>query len=168
MIIIKAMFATISVFAVIFGIIVGVKDLFGPQWPTEPDFSLDVPYTTGDPFDVPFSIGNRSGLFDIRKLTVACELVDVRTTDHYAFQGISVVSNANNLLAAFDTRPYTCPFHNSILGNHPVCCAVIRLIAAYQDPEFYPWSVPKKTYSKIYTLDRKTSPMRWIPGDPIL
>jgi len=48
----------------------------GPPWPTDPIVFPEAP-SNGPPFDNPFDVLNKSSVFDIKRLSIHCEIVTV-------------------------------------------------------------------------------------------
>jgi hypothetical protein len=57
----------------VLGLVATFVSLWGPLWPTAPLFSPGMP-SSGSPFDVPFTVTNRSVIFFIRNLIIHCAL----------------------------------------------------------------------------------------------
>ena len=84
----------------------------GPFWPTEPEFSPSYP-SNGSPFDVPFDVTNRSGVFAIHDLSISCGLIGVKTTYNSHFHDFSVGSTGNNYLRELSSQVYMCPLQQN-------------------------------------------------------
>ncbi len=150
-------------------IAVAFYTFIGPFWPTDPDFSPEYP-SSGSPFDVPFDVTNRSGIFELHDLSILCGLIDIRTTYNSHFHDFSVGSSGKNYLPELSSQPYVCPFTQilSILSmlrkGETIKSARIQFLATYDNQIYWPLITPRTTMSKVFELDTDTSPPRWIAG----
>ena len=50
--------------------------IWGPLWPIEPIFS-PAPPSSAAPFDIPFTVENKSVLFSIEELSITCQIISL-------------------------------------------------------------------------------------------
>jgi hypothetical protein len=98
----------------VFFVVMSIYGLLGPPWPTAPSFSPGIP-SIGSPFDIPFTVTNKSVTFPINELVITCNLNDVKTNAS-TISNISVRVTAKNVLEAGLSAPYTCPFGSFFVG----------------------------------------------------
>jgi hypothetical protein len=170
-------FVALSVFL---GVVGGAYTIAeGPPWPTTPLFSAQVP-SFGSPFDAPFDVTNKSGLFDIHNLTIHCEIISllakrITVTDDFKGKLLIPASGPNPVLRATQTAPFTCPFLRALdgvgLGRDAADSprkARILFVAEYDSPwKWIPWVRPRWDTASDFTLDTNTQPPRWVPGIPL-
>lgn len=143
----------------------GFASLWGPPWPTAPEFSPGPP-SRGQPFDVPFVVKNRSALFPIRGLSLDCHLIRASTASGTEFVEDLVSTGFDALLAPGQQRPYTCPFGLIGDGTSRITRAQMEFVAQYRS-----WRPLQKRLavfkSDVFTLDTRTIPPQWERGIPL-
>jgi hypothetical protein len=161
---------TVSVALSVLAVATAFYTFFGPFWPTEPEFSPSYYPSSGSPFDVPFDVTNRSGIFALHDLSIFCGLIDVKMSYNSHFHDFSMGSTGKNYLPELSSQPYVCPFTQllSVLSmmreGETIKSAQIQFIASYDDQFYWPMITPRKTMSKVFELDTDISPPRWIAG----
>lgn len=104
--------------------------LGGPFWPVDPEVQTPPP-SISYPFDVPFQILNKSGLFPFDNLSVKCTLVNVHAGNKYiSNSSFSAYGGTRNLLPNHPDW-YICPAHLIISQSDTVEFATIFLIMEY-------------------------------------
>jgi len=142
-----------------------VYAVYGPIWPTVPVFLPGLP-SYGSPFEVPFSITNKSVLFTIHNLTVDCDLIYVETSAHSSYSNFSVSMNIKHRLLPTRTDTYTCPFNTFFdTRGQTIETAVISFTTVYDSP--WPWGGRTGLTSGNFTLKSSTTPPQWTVGNPI-
>jgi len=148
----------------LFGLFYGI---FGPPWPTTPEFSPGLP-SSGSPLDVPFIVTNHSALFKVIGLSISCRMNSGHTLHGKVFNGVTTISASDgNTLRPAETRSYTCQFNRVITttkGDHFVR-AELQFLTEYDSP--WPLRPRKHGSSDIFTLNTATSPAQWTPGKPL-
>jgi hypothetical protein len=137
--------------------------LGGPFWPVDPEVQTPPP-STSYPFDVPFQISNKSGLFPFDNLSVKCALLNVHAGNRYIQKSLfSMSGGASNLLPNHSDW-YICPSHLILSQSDTVEFATIFLIMEYNTY----WPIVHRTMRSVtYTLDAQSTPPRWLEGDRI-
>jgi len=152
----------------------------GPPWPTDPVFSLQPP-SSASPFDTPFDVANKSGLFEIRELSIHCEirfLKSKRMTVTRDFRGKLLFPSRgpNPTLAAGTVSAFTCPFREALDRNGFGAGALdepseaqILIVGTHEMPWWRHgfWANPHRETPAVFTLDVKTIPPRWVAGVPL-
>lgn len=136
--------------------------LGGPFWPTDP-VVLAPPPSVSYPFEVPFQIENKSGLYPINDLTITCVFDTVLLPHGNLIQDSPITAYGNNNIPPLTSAWYVCPFR----PRHP--SSYDRVIGAKIHFEFtyntY-WPVGRKNVSSThYTLDTTAVPFRWLEGE---
>lgn len=150
--------------AVLFGIVASIYGVWGPIWPTVPVFSPIVP-SFGSPYDIPFSVSNKSILFPVKNLQIMCHLPFFNDSRQNRWTDTRVWATAANHLPPSTTQSYVCPFSRNIdLGGAQIVDASIDFQMEYDSP--WPWSGRVKNTSSIFTLSN-TQPRAWTPGIPL-
>lgn len=172
---------TLGLVVLVLGAIASVYQITGgPPWPADPVFSAEVA-SNASPFDNPFDVTNRSGLVDIRDLSIHCEILRLkskRITVEEGYHGKLLFGSRgpNPILLSGQTSPFTCPFREAMdaVGfganslDDPIE-AQIRLIGAYATPWWWHgfWFNPDRATPALFTLNVKTIPPRWVLGAPL-
>jgi len=162
-------------------IIAGIYQITGgPPWPTDPVFSAEIA-SSASPFDNPFDVTNKSGLVDIRDLSIHCEILRLKSkritvTEDFRGKLLLPSRGPNPVLLAGAMSPFTCQFREAMdrIGfgadslDDPTE-AQIRLIGAYDTPWWWHgfWFNPHRETPTGFTLDVKTIPPRWMIGVPL-
>jgi len=134
----------VSVFAVYY--VAKVLDFVGPIWPTVPEIRPNV-VGANNPMDIPFSVTNKSVLFDIKKPVFHCVAVYIRMTrERYIFD--SVARDHARTIPAGTTTQQTCAFQNVfIFGRNPeTIAACIGISVSYEKRWFFPNAAPMQLY----------------------
>jgi hypothetical protein len=148
-----------------------VYGFWGPPWPTPPVFVPGYPSSGGpySPFDVPFTVTNKSALFPIKNLEIRCVLQPVRLTT-ITIKDIAVGGLPNNnKLNPLQTGHYTCPFNQTFLlnfANDRIIEAHIIFETKYVTP-FKLWRWQSEVNPADFTLITSTIPPQWTPGVPL-
>jgi hypothetical protein len=147
--------------------------IWGPFWPVEPAFAPGIASFSA-PFDVPFTVTNKSAFFPILNLNITCYLNDVvlsaPTVTGFRISDTSVRVLATNTLQPLETRWYTCPFRNFgqsgpvNIGDAKIEWAEISFISGYDNRILNGRTSSK---SDTFTLNTRTSPPRWMIGKPL-
>jgi hypothetical protein len=157
---------------VVLGLVASIAGLWGPFWPTEPIFSPGCP-SNSSPFDVPFTVSNKSIIFPINDMTITCIIDNVKFTVFSKNGSISEYNNINtevligNYIKANDFSSYTCPLFKIItIKPDPILkYAQIDFLSEYDSP--WPWRKRTQSKSGPWTLDTSTSPPQWTHGTPL-
>jgi hypothetical protein len=141
-----------------------VVQVFGAPWPTEPTFTPGA-NLSASPFDVPFSVTNRSALFSINNLSLSCRLISGRTVRlRIKFDDVEVrVAVGVNVLRPLESRPYVCPFNRTISVPDKFEAAQIEFKSKYKSP--WPFRPEESATSEIFTW--YPSPPHWEVGVPL-
>ena len=150
-----------------------VVALWGPFWPTAPIFSPGYP-SNSSPFDVPFTVYNKSIIFPINDVTITCSVENVKFTvfskegSISEFNDITTKVLERNYIKANDSSSYTCPlFKIIIIKPDPILkYAKIEFLSEYDSP--WPWRKRTQSKSGPWTLDTSTAPPQWIHGTPLI
>jgi hypothetical protein len=146
------------------GLAATIAALWGPIWPTAPVFLPGLP-SSGEPFDIPFTVKNNSVLFPIKNLTLRCHVVFARTDRNNRDIDSTFAVNDRTLLDTNESRPFICPL-TRVLGNFGLMIeGRIYFSAEYESP--WPFSDGKYMDSEVFTLNSKSIPPRWDIGTPI-
>ncbi|MDQ6703003.1 MAG: hypothetical protein M3Z96_07835 [Pseudomonadota bacterium] len=154
----------------VLGLLAAIVGILGPPWPTEPSFSPGFP-SAGSPFDIPFTVTNKSALFRISNLTLVCKISFARTLLGDTFENISVNSTGINTLQPGQTSSYTCLFNRIMHLNRPppfetkFAQAEISFASEYDSPWLFPRRI--KVASDPFTLNSSTDPPQWTQGIPL-
>jgi hypothetical protein len=141
-----------------------VVQIWGPFWPTSPDFS-PVSLSFGSSFDVPFVVTNRSVIYGLNNLKLACDLISVRTDRNINITNINVaIAESSNYLPPQGTSSYTCPFNKTITVIGNLTEAAIKFTSEYDSRL---WWGKTKTSSEVFTLNTHTVPAQWMRGVPL-
>jgi hypothetical protein len=100
--------AVIAFAIALVGLVASIDGIWGPIWPTTPDIHPGPPDPVS-PFAVPFTIKNRSVLFNIKSASIVC-LVDSLNAKN---PGIFLTNNRIRVTWEFtlnpeETRPFSC------------------------------------------------------------
>jgi hypothetical protein len=175
---------TSGVLVILLGVIASVYGIWGPIWPTAPEFSLGAP-SFSLALDVPFNVANKSALFDIRNLIIKCHVIFARlSVSHKFLQDVTIgiegrPYDPNNPLARNNIKPggvssYVCPMIGGpIAGFGPtpqfpedkLGTARIEFLSEYDSR--LPWSTRVQASSGIFTLNPATNPPQWTQGVPL-
>src|SRR4029077_15242682 len=98
--------------------------------------------SNSSPFDVPFTVSNKSIVFPINNMTITCISGDVKFTVFRKDGPISKYNNINtpvlvdNFIKANDSSSYTCPlFKIIIIKPDPILkYAKIEFLSEYDSP----------------------------------
>jgi hypothetical protein len=139
----------------------------GPPWPVAPTFVPGSP-SSGDPFDVPFTITNKSAFFSLNHLEILCGLENVRTDVKSGASQFSItVSDGKASLGPLQSGTYTCPLMRAIkfAGATRLEEATIAFLTRYDSR--LPWGGRAQSESDFFSLNAKTVPPQWTVGRPI-
>lgn len=146
-----------------------IVTVLGPVWPTAPIFSPSYP-SAASPFEVPFSIENKSSLFPLNNIRIRCVIKDVvsgighnRVSDvtlTHEIQGQSIKPSSSNI--------YTCPFNHFIsMPNDFIAYAKIQF--EYRYDTIYPFYLKSHEESTgVFWLNTKVVPPRWEQNEPLM
>jgi hypothetical protein len=157
---------------VVLGLAASIAGLWGPFWPTEPNFSPGYP-SNSSPFDIPFTVSNKSNTFSINNMTVTCIVDDVQFTVFSKegaiseFKDIQIKVLGNNYVEENDWSSYTCRlFHVLDIKPDPILkYAKIEFLSEYDSP--WPWRKRTQSRSGPWSLNTSTSPPQWTHGTPL-
>ena len=137
--------------------------LGAPFWPVDPEV-LTPPPSISYPFDVPFQISNKSGLFPFNSLSVMCVFDYVSAGNKFITNSQSEVAGSKNTLLPNHSDWYICPSHMFLSGSDIVDRAIIHLVLTY---DTY-WPIDHRSVTtQRYTLDTQSTPPRWLEGDRV-
>lgn len=147
------------------GLVLGVTNFLGPPWPTEPIFSPGAP-SFGFPFDVPFSVSNKSSISWIRRAKFACR-AEWWATNNSSFVGAPAiqVTTSNETLAPMSAAPYVCPMF--IRPEEPARITRANLKFEVQYDSRWPWGDRVTMLSDDFVLNTATTPPQWSVGKPL-
>jgi hypothetical protein len=160
---------TISVALALSAVVGVLYELVGPLWPTQPVFSPGHP-SFGTPFDIPFKVENKSGLFAICNIKITCHLIYARSSESHdtAINTVIFLNSKDNVCIGVqgDNKTYTCPYSN-IFGDSDSRFEEARLefISEYDSP--WPLGGRTQSFSSVFTLDANTNPPQWVQGVPL-
>jgi hypothetical protein len=156
------------------GLLVGVYAFWGPPWPTEPTFTPGAA-SFASPFAVPFSITNKSAVFELNNLKIKCGIASqiegerpAGGTMVFGRRGNPIyvqTDGAPNRLKAGETRSYTCALamlRFSVGPNPNILFAEMIFESEYDSP--WPWGARTISKSPAFTLDLATMPPQWKPA----
>jgi hypothetical protein len=147
----------------------------GRPWPTEPAFSPGAP-SFGSPFAVPFSITNKSGVSDLKNLSIKCglasriegepprggTLIQGRPGQPVFVTVLDGGGGGAGKLPAGETRSYTCAWtalRIDVGPNPKIVFAEMTFESEYESP--WPWGGRKIVRSPTFFLDGNTVPPQW-------
>jgi hypothetical protein len=167
----KRLWEILIAFGVVLGLAASIDELWGPFWPTEPIFSPGYP-SNSFPFDVPFTVSNKSLIFPINDMMITCVADNVKITSFgktiIEFNNTDTNVLVGNHIKANDSSSYTCPLFKLLtIKPDPILkYAKIEFLSEYDSP----WPGRKRTQSKSgpWTLDMSTAPPQWTHGTPLL
>jgi len=151
----------VSAGVVLLGLIASVDQIWGPPWPTQLDFDPGPP-DASLPFDVPFTVRNRSTVFDATAVQLGCLLEKVEFRNGGRLIDDLVVGTGPTEIARGDQRPFRCWFP---FEPQQVKVAVMRIIASYDHHRLFGWRTQMR--SEPFVWDTKATPARWVKGNPI-
>ncbi|MDX3965174.1 MAG: hypothetical protein QHD01_01085 [Bradyrhizobium sp.] len=139
-----------------------VAGVLQPFWPTEPDFDTGAP-SLASPFDVPFTVTNRSKLFKITNLKIVCELIEVKTRNNNGVANMSLNVAVSNFIEPQEAPIYTCPLHRIIAlpQGDPIVSAVMRFKYSYSQSGFWNDTEMPVKHSPVFSLLTDVVPARW-------
>ena len=146
-----------------FGLVSAVSGVSGgpPLWPAALVIEPGTP-DQSKPFDVPFTISNRSIFFDAIDVQFACAMVEIVFENGRTVERSFVIGTGPTTIEARDTRPFRCLFP---FESNGISSAKIRIEAAHK---FWPIpSWPISTSAGPFVWDTASKPSRWLK-DPIL
>lgn len=143
----------------------------GPPWPTEPAFSASNSSTS--PFDLPFLVTNKSGVFGISNLKIVCDVLDaefksassdVRMTSTYVTS-----SNVNSTIERLASRPYKCPLRKIVaIDDQDAVDLVVKATVRFSSE--YDSLIPGRrtvSTSEPFTLNFDGTLKQWVQGEPL-
>jgi hypothetical protein len=135
---------------------------FTPFWPTEPAFEAGSP-SLASPFDVPFTIANKSKLFKITNLTITCEIVEALNAQNGGLSGISLAVEATNYILPNEAPIYVCPLNRAfrLAPGSPITRVAIRFRYKYSQSFLWSETNMSEKESKLFWLITNVSPQRW-------
>jgi hypothetical protein len=169
---------TVGFFVGLIGLVGSIYGMWGPPWPTEPEFALASP-SFGSSFDVPFSVLNKSALFALDNLSISCVLLRLRaggpgaqvsTAEGLSFdQAPKILARGTNLIPAGGSRPYVCPLRGFVRVGDKDAADVVQeaQIGFLMEYDARLWRGRKQTREGPFTLETKTIPPQWVKGAPL-
>ena len=153
---------------VLLGVVSAVYGVWGPLWPMEPAFSAGLP-SSGSPFDVAFKVENRSVLFPLSNLTIACEVRYLGGISGVQISNNTVSASGANRLGPRKTGLYVCPIRQKLVINGRDVADVAReagiaFRTEYDRPMF---GGRASSESEAFTLQSRTNPPQWMLGAPL-
>jgi hypothetical protein len=151
-------------------VIVAVYTIFGPPWPTEPSF---VPLSPSfwSPFDIPYTVTNKSILFRVSAISITCKIASARTLLGDIIYNIDVRSTEINNLQPGQTSSYTCLLNKIIKLSrpHPYETKFVQAEISFASEYDSPWPFRRriKVASNPFTLNSATEPPLWVQGVPL-
>ncbi len=136
----------------------------GPPWPVAPTFVPGFP-SSGNAFDVPFSVTNKSALFSLDHLKITCRLENVSTDTNVKIAQLPITaSDGEASLRPLQSASYGCPFPNMFKfpEGSKLTAATIIFITNYDTL----W-VHTQSESDPFSLNTKTNPPQWTTGKTI-
>ncbi len=155
------------------GLVGSMYGISGPPWPVEPVFSPGLP-SAGSPFDVPFSVTNKSAFFDIWNFRIKCHIhratfaADAEDGSRLEMNEILLdLTITNPILAAGETDSYICPVRPLIVvGKRSAADAHLEgVVISFQSE--YDAEILKgrhRAESGTFTLNTRTNPPQWMSG----
>jgi hypothetical protein len=173
-----------GVLVILLGVIASIYGIWGPIWPTAPEFSPGAP-SFSLALDVPFNVANKSSLFEIRNLTIECHVIFARlSVSHKSLRNVTIGIEGRpydskqpltrNNIKAGGVSSYVCPMSGGpIAGFGPTPefpddkleTATIEFLSEYDVR--LPWRGRAQTSSGVFTLNPKTNPPQWTQGVPL-
>jgi len=151
-----------------FGFGAAVYQLWGgPPWPVAPTFAPSFP-SSGNAFDVPFTITNKSVFFPLNHLEILCGLESVKTDAKSGLEQFSITaSDGKATLAPLQSATYTCPLTRmfTFAGATKLEGATIVFLTKYYS--HLPFGGRTQSESDSFSLNTKTVPPQWTIGRPI-
>jgi hypothetical protein len=143
--------------------------LGGPLWPTNPEFSVPAPFSI-TPFQVPFLVRNKSGVFTLRNLNIRCFLDDVYFAGEpvermhisggmYVTDGLNISTGQDFLGPARDGF-FTCPFEG-VFGSRRIEITSAKIHFDYQF-DLTPFGGHRSGASDICRLSSFPEPRHWM------
>jgi hypothetical protein len=124
----RLVFATTFVVGLI-SLIASIDGLWGPIWPTTPDIHPGTPDPVS-PFAVPFTIKNRSVLFNVENGSIVCFVDRLKAKDNWLDLTKNRFRVADGLtLVTEETRPFSCKISVPFFSTEEV---VMRFSVEYQ------------------------------------
>ena len=180
----RALRRSFGVVVLILGVIASIYGIWGPVWPTAPEFSPGAP-SSSLALDVPFNVANKSSLFAIGNLTIKCHVIFARlTVSHKILRNVTIGIESRPYdpkqpLARNNIKPggissYVCPITGGpIAGFGPTPefpddkleTATIEFFSEYDSR--LPWGARVQASSEVFTLNPATNPPQWTRGVPL-
>lgn len=132
-----------------------------PFWPTELEIAVGAP-SLSSPFDVPFTIANRSSLFMITDLKISCEIVEAVTDKDAGLSNVALDVGTTNFILPREAPIYVCPLNRIVKmpAGAPISRAAMRFRYSYNQSVLWSKTAMSRE-SKIFRLLTNISPPRW-------
>ena len=159
----RRLWKVVIVCGILVGLVVGIRDLWAPVWPTVPELT---PGSTNEasPLLLPFTISNKSGLFDLHDVHVTCLYgAFITKRFNWAFNNRSIGLGFDRV-ASMGSAVYNCTLPIGLAPSDNVMNAIMWVTIRYSRP--YLLSPTSTTYGPFF-YDGETFPGRWIVGLPI-
>ena len=153
-----AIAAVLGLAVTVFAVVSSISGLSGgpPLWPAALDIEPGTP-DQSKPFDVSFTVSNRSVLFDAIDIQFACAMVEIVLENGGTVERSIVIGTGPTTIEAGDTRPFRCSFP---LEPGGITRAQIRIEAVHKFWPILNW--PISTSAGPFFWDTASRPHRWL------
>ena len=153
-----AIAAVLGLAVTVFAVVSSISGLSGgpPLWPAALDIEPGTP-DQSKPFDVSFTVSNRSVLFDAIDIQFACAMVEIVLENGGTVERSIVIGTGPTTIEAGDTRPFRCSFP---LEPDGITRAQIRIEAVHKFWPILNW--PISTSAGPFFWDTASRPHRWL------
>ncbi len=119
------------------------------------------------PFDIPFTVENKSLLIPIENLKITCTIVELQTiTGNIIRNSSGTVAGRRNRLGAATANTYACPTGRMVYVPGSTQTEMIKLARINFKTEYtvpgWPWVITR--LSDEFSLNTRTTPARWTLG----
>ena len=137
--------------------------IWGPLWPVEPTFSPTSP-SSETPFDIPFTVENKSALFSIEELFITCRIISLNTKENKQVLHSHVTIPVTSI-ERLQSRRYVCPY-NWILNSKgdTITEALIELHGEYRSS--WPLFIKGTANSGLFSWNISPGLPHWSAGMP--
>ena len=139
----------------------------GAPWLVAPTFAPGSP-SSGNSFDIPFTVTNKSAFFSINHLRILCGFEKLRTNARSGLEQMSITaSDGKASIGPLQSAPYTCPLNRMIAFAGATKFEEATIVFLTEYDSHLPWVSRTKSESDFFTLNTSTIPPQWAIGKPI-
>ena len=134
----------------------------GPFWWTAPEVDPGPP-DYSEPFNVPFTIYNRSVVFSITEANFYCRLREIITDANAEIHNVTTIGNNISDIQPLHYPTFRCWFPFSLPGK--ITKADINIFVRHKHA--LPWNDSNTLDTGTFHWDLRANPPRWLKGDII-